>query len=51
LESFRKIKLIEKNSAEAKQKEEDEELEMSIVTGFIQMQPSGRKILEEKRKL
>ena len=52
LESFRKIKLSEKKSAEAQQKEdEDGQLELSIVTGCMQMQTPGRKILENKEKL
>ena len=35
LESFKKIKLSEREIAEAKHKEEDEQLELSIATGFI----------------
>lgn len=52
MESFRKIKLSEKKSAEAQQKEdEDGQLELSIVTGCMQMQTPGRKVLENKEKL
>ena len=50
LESFKKIKLSEREIAEAKHKEEDEQLELSIATGFIQMQLSNRKVLEEEEK-
>ena len=46
LESFKKIKLAEKKSAEAKQKEMGGELYLTIVTGIMQLQSQVKE--EEK---
>jgi len=50
LEDFKKIKLSEKKSVEAKQKEYNERVGADIFAGFIQMRRLGRNLSKKEEK-